>query len=290
MSYNKTMKMKILVLILVLMIGVIFFIRLGGMQFDIGNLNFFGYKTNQHTVIKLLTFTNNPDFSFEYPVFDGWKTEVYDNGIIYKLETESFLKIPKMQIEIDLIDFREKPEWYTFNKFGVGYDLEYTSVEFDNGKGSGVVLSGTLHSSTDTLPLNIIMETIASTVQITTSIQNNFTGEILFFKEWFAGEDLDIKDTIITKLKLKENLIGTLEADGYQTYKRYAIKGILKGPNSIDIFYESLSDEDSMDLYQKGDYLFSIDIVDGKYLYRNNHNFNELNTGDIGEFTSAKKK
>lgn len=112
----------------------------------------------------------------------------------------------------------------------------------------------------------------------------NFNGVISFTKMWPEGEGSDIKNIIVTKIILDENLIGTLEADGYQTYERYNIRAVLKKVDSIDIFYESLLDKDSMGLYKKDEYLFSVDFINGKYLFRKNDNFNELSTGDVGEF------
>lgn len=117
---------------------------------------------NDHAISVL----ENQKIEFDYPVFKGWKTEVFDNRIIYKPASRSFLKSPETMIEIDLIDYDMKPEWITLNKFGVGYRLEYSSVEFDDGRGGGIVLSTIMNSAPNALPLDVLLKTIADTFQI----------------------------------------------------------------------------------------------------------------------------
>ncbi len=118
-----------------------------------------------------------------------------------------------------------------------------------------------------------------------------FDGTISFVKTWDSGENLDIKNTIFTKVSLDKDLNGTLEADGYQTFMSYKVVAIPTGTNSVDIIFQSLLDEDSMNLFKTGDYIFSIDFIDNKYLFRDNQShFNELDTGDVGIFNPSSKE
>lgn len=119
----------------------------------------------------------------------------------------------------------------------------------------------------------------------------NFNGIITFIRTWEGGEKLDIKKTVVTKVSLEKDFSGVLQVNGNQIFMSYKVKAVSKEPNSIDVFFESLLDEESMNLFKKGDYLFSVDFVDNEYLFRDNFgNFDQVRNGDIGTFTPPNKE